>query len=398
MQFHTRRTQVAVSPQCHRRRHIRPDPQVAVDLAGTLSKDDVIRCAALVGDRPVLADHLAGRSDRHGDTYGGAVLLVDPRMVGDSKDQAQPVLGVEMLRDDAAAEHLRDRIGGDKTESPCCAAANRRCSAVPPMHHEICALGHVGCGKQCFEIAIAQPLPHILATDEGRVADDEVRTRPDRRPDILVTMNRNPCGFVGHQPAGDGMSVHRLAIPAGDRVAVCINFLHPRIPGDQRVPLLDGADVAQDWLGRSAVRAAHAEMPLQIADPQHQLRNRSRAWIDFDAKEILGRDGVAGDLRDILVVAQFDQQVEHLALQFLHPRHGDIEEIARPAGRIEHLRLREARVKCLDISARLTNLAAFDEGRGCDAHPVPIGAQRFHDGRADKPLDISARCVMRAEP
>ena len=88
--------------------------------------------------------------------------------------------------------------------------------------------------------------------------------------------------------------------------------------------------------------------------------DRGCARIDLDAEKILGRDSVAGDLRDILVVAQRDQEVEDFTLQFLHPCHSDIEKIAGAAGRIEHFRLREARVEGFDMRACLTSLAAFD--------------------------------------
>ena len=200
--------------------------------------------AVLINDRPVLAGQLARRSNRHRDADGRAVLLIHPRVIGDRKDQAQPVLGVQMLCDDAPAEHLGDRIGGDKTEAPRRAAPDRKGSAVPPMHHEISALRDVGRGEQCFEIAIAQSLSHVLTADERRVPDDKVCTRPYRGAYAFVAIDWNACRLVRYRAAGDGMGAHRLTVPAGDRLVVRINLWHARIPGDQRISMLDGTHVA----------------------------------------------------------------------------------------------------------------------------------------------------------
>ncbi len=57
-----------------------------------------------------------------------------------------------------------------------------------------------------------------------------------------------------------------------------------------------------------------------------------------DTEEILGCDGVAADLGEILDLAEFFEQFEDFALQLLHPRHRDIEEIAGAAGGIERYR------------------------------------------------------------
>src|SRR3546814_1865857 len=51
----------------------------------------------------------------------------------------------------------------------------------------------------------------------------------------------------------------------------------------------------------------------------------------------------------------------------------------------------------LDMGLGLIGLTFIDQRGGGPAHPVPIGAQWLHDGRADQPLDIGARRVMRAQ-
>src|SRR3546814_15954528 len=80
-----------------------------------------------------------------------------------------------------------------------------------------------------------------------------------------------------------------------------------------------------------------------------------------------------------------------------HAGHGDIEEVAGAAGGIENLGLRKARMEGLDMGLGLIGLTFIDQRGGGPAHPVPIGAQWLHDGRADQPLAIGARRVKRAQ-
>src|SRR3546814_16480501 len=93
--------------------------------------------------------------------------------------------------------------------------------------------------------------------------------------------------LVWHRLAGDQMRFHRLAIPSRQGCAGRVAIQHALVPFDQRVAVLDGADVAQDRLGRRAVRTFHAEMPLEVADPRSEesrvgkrvvSRCRSRRW------------------------------------------------------------------------------------------------------------------------
>ena len=82
--------------------------------------------------------------------------------------------------------------------------------------------------------------------------------------------------------------------------------------------------------------AMGAEMPLQIADPQHQLGHGGGPGVHLDPQELVRIDGVAGQGQGALILAQVAQQDDHLAFQALHQFQRDIQEIARPAGRIQH--------------------------------------------------------------
>lgn len=104
-----------------------------------------------------------------------------------------------------------------------------------------------------------------------------------------------------------------------------------------------------------------------------------------------------GDLGDVLVVPEFDEEVEDLAFQLLHASHGHLEKVACAASGVQHLGLGELGVEGLDMSSSFVGLAFFDQRRGCTAHPVPVGSERPHDRRTDQPLDIGAGRVVGAE-
>jgi hypothetical protein len=55
---------------------------------------------------------------------------------------------------------------------------------------------------------------------------------------------------------------------------------------DQGVAVLDVAEVAQHRFGR-VHRAVGAEVPLQVANPQHEFRDGGGAGIDFEAEELV---------------------------------------------------------------------------------------------------------------
>lgn len=196
-----------------------------------------------------------------------------------------------------------------------------------------------------------------------------------------------PNGAEIRSPSGQHRAGWDLTFSASKSVS-----LMALVGGDKRIEeaMRDSVEATLEWAEQHLIEA-------RVADPQHQLGDRCGARVDLDPQEVFRGDGVAGDLGHVLVIAQLEQVFEHLALQLLHPRHRDVKEVAGAAGGIEHFGLGELRVERLDERARLVRFALVDQLPGGDAHPVPVGAQRLHDGRADQPLNIGARGVMRAE-
>ena len=86
------------------------------------------------------------------------------------------------------------------------------------------------------------------------------------------------------------MQLHRLAVPTGYGQTEFVALDRFALPGNQRVAHFNGADIPQDRLGRHLVLSRDTKVPLQVADPQHQLRNRGGPRIDLDSEEVLGRD------------------------------------------------------------------------------------------------------------
>jgi len=109
-----------------------------------------------------------------------------------------------------------------------------------------------------------------------------------------------------------------------------------------------------------------------------------------------------------LLLAQGFQQAQHLAFQALEQIEGDVEEIARAAGGIEHARVAQLLVELahdghgfLDfVLGCLVGLGVFGGDNNpahLDLHHVPVGAQRLLDGRPDQALDVGARVKWGAQ-
>lgn len=78
------------------------------------------------------------------------------------------------------------------------------------------------------------------------------------------------------------MGFHRAAVPAGDGLAELVSDDLGAVVGEHGVPALDVVEVFQHRLRRGHM-AAGAEMPLQMADPQHHLGDGGGTRVDFDA-------------------------------------------------------------------------------------------------------------------
>ena len=105
-----------------------------------------------------------------------------------------------------------------------------------------------------LDVAVPECEPHPLVPDERRIPHDEVRLRPLGLPRVDVPVDRHPRALVGHLLAGDRVHLHRLAVPARDRLAVLVAYqLGLAVPGQHGVAALDVLVVAQDRLGDGAV-------------------------------------------------------------------------------------------------------------------------------------------------
>ena len=150
-------------------------------------------------------------------------------------------------------------------------------------------------------------------------------------------------------------------------------------------------------IGSDGERGLRAEMPLQIADPQHQFGDGGGARVLFQSEELVRIDRMAREFGQCFLSAEIGQGLEHLAFEALHQFERYIEEIAGAAGRVQHARGAELVAK---ISHRFDRVLAAPlrllPFRGRE-HARPIRAQRLDDCRDDKALNISARRIMRAE-
>ena len=75
-------------------------------------------------------------------------------------------------------------------------------------------------------------------------------------------------------------------------------------------------------------------MPLQIADPQHQLGDRGGARVRLDAEELVGVDRKSGTLKR-RHLAEVRKNIKHFAFEPLQVFQRDIEEIPGATGGIE---------------------------------------------------------------
>ena len=307
--------------------------------------------------------------------------------------------------DDAPIESLADRIGGDETEAFERAVSGERGGVVPPVHDEIGRLGDFRPARtQGFGIAIAKCGAHRAGTDKRRIAHHEIRLRPCRLARVHITLQRHAGAVIGDGESSHWRGFGGDAIPAHMRHAVFIGEVFHVVVSQHGIAVFDIAEIADHRLRRRDV-ALGAEVPLQVADPQHHFSDGGGTRIQFDTEQLVRIDGfgagrigaLAIDGEAALAEADFIECVEHFAFEAFQVFEGDIEEIARAAGRIEHVQRAQAMVKTAQHADRLLLLAFGGQGEGGGLGIAPLGAQRFDHGRQHEALDIGARRVVRAE-
>ena len=149
--------------------------------------------------------------------------------------------------------------------------------------------------------------------------------------------------------------------------------------------------------GRPCRVAAGAQVPLQIADPQHQFGDGRGPRVDLDAVELLGPHDLALQFQKRLLLAQLAHHLQHFAFQPLQVFQGDIEKVARTARGVEDADAGESALEGPDLGQRLGSLAPFGQQQRGGHRRLPLGPQRLDDGRQHQPLDIGARGEVRAQ-
>lgn len=123
--------------------------------------------------------------------------------------------------------------------------AGRKGCLLPPEHHEVGALGHLGISfPQRLCKAIAQRISHPFISDEGRVSDDEIGLWPLGGFRVGVVVDLHSRVGIGDGLASNVAGDHRLAIPAGHRLACIVKPGRHRAPRQHSVPVFDVLEIA----------------------------------------------------------------------------------------------------------------------------------------------------------
>ncbi|HBS26262.1 MAG TPA: hypothetical protein DD827_03885, partial [Gammaproteobacteria bacterium] len=88
------------------------------------------------------------------------------------------------------------------------------------------------------------------------------------------------------------MRFGRDAIPAGDRLTILIGDGFYAVISQHGVPIFNVVKITQYGFGWVDV-AVGAEVPLQVADPQHHFGDGGGAGVEFDAEKLMRIDGEA---------------------------------------------------------------------------------------------------------
>ena len=86
-------------------------------------------------------------------------------------------------------------------------------------------------------------------------------------------------------------------------------------------------------------------MPLQVPDPQDEIRDLPRPGVGFQSRELARVDRHLFDLHADLGVPEVDQLSEHFPLKLLEQREGDVQEVPAATGRVEDADLAQVGVK-----------------------------------------------------
>ncbi len=244
--------------------------------------------------------------------------------------------------------------------------SNQRSRFLKPVRHQIGFVRHAAFvdRKESVHIGIAQLSAHLLAAQERRVADDDVRLGPSRFP-------RLPALVVGQ----DG--VHLLDV---------VQLFEHRVRGQAVAVLVE---------------------PLNVADPDGDLRQLVGVGVGLDAVELFrrGRVVLKGEPRRQAVGERQRRRLLPEIEQFPQ-RH--VEEVAAAARRVQHADVGQFLLEGFNgllnvvLIARLRRLviaavAALGVGGDLHLHLLPAAAQRRHQHRLHDQQNILFAGVVRAQ-
>ena len=319
-------------------------------------------------------------------------------MIRHGIDEAERFLFSHALFNDAAGEGLRDGVCGDEAkaaEFTFLLQKNPR-RLIPEVHDEIRTARNVRtCGPAGLRVTISQFLPHILAANEGRIADDEFYFRPLACTRVHIFELLDLRVRVWNFLAREGVPFFRHPIPAGKRFAIGIAQHFDSVVMQDGVLVNDGAIGMQDGIA-DGFDAHGSYLPFQIANPQDKISNWHGPLIDFQSIELTRVDRFALEHQPRFFLAEAFRRFQHFAFQPLHQFQRHIEEVARAAGGVQHAGGAELAVEAFDSFksfCRIFLAQRFDQY----FHLFPISAQRLDDGGDDDAFHIGARGVMRAK-
>ena len=134
-----------------------------------------------------------------------------------------------------------------------------------------------------------------------------------------------------------------------------------------------------------------------MADPHDDRGDPDGLRVLLDAHELTWADRQSIGLKHALRNTQRRQPLNNLALKALHPVHGDVEKIARPAGGIKHGDVAQGVVKRLRQLTCLAKISLPLELIDLDARCFPLVLQHINDGRLHQRLDHGFWRVMRSK-
>src|SRR6185503_2841397 len=136
---------------------------------------------------------------------GGAVLVIDPRMVRDGPHN--PSTGGFGSFNHSAIALLTDGVCSDEARANGSASGYLRCGTKPPIHDEVSALREIVCVHmtQRIHITASERFAHRRPANVRRVSDNEVGLRPRRDTGIFMNEIWPPRVRVRNSLAGNRM-------------------------------------------------------------------------------------------------------------------------------------------------------------------------------------------------